>query len=285
MPTSALRHTVLSLLVCLHLPLATPLAFEYDEVFATRAVHLAGQAYCEPGSIMDGSNKQAVDGVTPYATWTNSSLQFYTAFDSENSAVVVAVRGSENVSNWIDNLEAWCVHPYEDKDICIHSGFRSEYESMQEALIEDVAATADKFGTDKVLLVGHSSGAANMIQFAFDIATHQFPALSKLNVLALYTYGVPRVGNPSYVTAFKAADIAHTRVTHYHDAVPHVPMSSLGFHHTAQEVWYNEDSSEFTVCDGSGEDEECSNSCQPLSCTSFDDHMTYMGVAIGISGC
>jgi hypothetical protein len=101
--------------------------------------------------------------------------------------------------------------------------------------------------------------------------------------------GSPRVGNlefyDSHSTLMKAGSHAHFRVTHYHDMVPHVPPLALRFHHVAQEIFYNEENSAFKLCDGSGEDDSCSNSCGPVSCTSIDDHLNYIGIPLGSDQC
>ena len=34
----------------------------------------------------------------------------------------------------------------------------------------------------------------------------------------------------------------------------------------------------------SEEDDNCSNSCYPIHCTSIDDHMNYVNVKMGIDG-
>ena len=49
------------------------------------------------------------------------------------------------------------------------------------------------------------------------------------------------------------------RVTHWQDPVPHLPLRMMGFTHVSTEVFYNENSTEYRVCDGSGEDKSCSN--------------------------
>jgi hypothetical protein len=67
-------------------------------------------------------------------------------------------------------------------------------------------------------------------------------------------------------------------VTHWHDPVPHLAPMSFGFHHTATEVFYTEDQQTYTICDGSGEDDHCSD--QFLLDTSVDDHLHYMGISI-----
>ena len=32
-------------------------------------------------------------------------------------------------------------------------------------------------------------------------------------------------------------------------------------------------------------DDECSNSCAPTKCTSIDDHLNYLNISMGSSGC
>ena len=47
---------------------------------------------------------------------------------------------------------------------------------------------------------------------------------------------------------------------------------------TSSQVWYNEASSSYQVCDGSGEDPNCSDSL--LLPDSISDHLTYLGIPI-----
>jgi len=70
-----------------------------------------------------------------------------------------------------------------------------------------------------------------------------------------------------------------------HDTVPHVIPEAMGFHHVATEVWYNEASSTRLVCDESGEDPKCSNTCGPFQCTSIPDHLDYLNTSLGLDGC
>jgi len=66
------------------------------------------------------------------------------------------------------------------------------------------------------------------------------------------------------------------RVVHFRDIVPHVPFIWLGFHHIAQEVWYtDEKSTNYIVCDPSGEDFKCGDSVLRLD---PGDHTTYLNI-------
>lgn len=78
------------------------------------------------------------------------------------------------------------------------------------------------------------------------------------------------------------AQIAYYRETHWRDPVPHVPLEAMGFAHSPTEVWWNADSSSFTVCSSSnGEDHTCSDSLD--FDLSIADHLNYMGYPISDS--
>lgn len=135
-------------------------------------------------------------------------------------------------------------------------------------------------GTTAVSLQGHSAGGAIATLMSFDLARGVFPGLSLSTVT---TFGSPRVGNEAFFEAYSAAVPinASQRVTHYHDMVPHVPQTLVSYHHVAREVYFDEPSAHYTLCDGSGEDSACSNSCSPLHCTSTEDHLYYLNVSMG----
>ena len=96
------------------------------------------------------------------------------------------------------------------------------------------------------------------------------------------------MGNPEFVKMFRKFNINSIRVTHYYDIVPHLPQERFGYQHIPSEIWYNEDNTKFIKCNdtdlNSDEDDNCSNSCYPIHCTSVDDHMNYVNVNMGIDG-
>ena len=60
-----------------------------------------------------------------------------------------------------------------------------------------------------------------------------------------------------------------------------IPTSSV----VCTQVYYDEPSTSHKVCDGSGEDASCSNSCGPISCTSISDHLLYLNTPLGSDAC
>jgi len=61
------------------------------------------------------------------------------------------------------------------------------------------------------------------------------------------------------------------RITHWKDIIPHVPSKILGYRHFGTEIFYFKDWINYKICDGSGEDDKCSN--QFLMGLTENDHM------------
>lgn len=96
----------------------------------------------------------------------------------------------------------------------------------------------------------------------------------------------PRIGNKAFMKSFVSFDIPHNRITYKNDIVPHLPEEILGFIHLPHEIWFTSANVSKLCNDMNGiEDNSCSNSCSPFSCTSIDDHLNYLGSPIGIDAC
>jgi len=266
------------------LPLAVS---SYVETEAIRNVHIAGLSYCSVEQIqsLDNNHYRSIDNFQVGQVWSNSSLQFYTGYDLDEDVVTLAVRGSEDIDNWLDNLDTVMTSPYsDDSSVEVHKGFWKEYSTLRDPMISYILTEAAKHGTTKLKLAGHSSGAANAMLLAYDVARSQAEGLEDFTVSALYTFGEPRVGNKAFADSVTSLGIPHTRVVHYRDIVPHVPPHLFGFHHSPQEIWYDsEDSSDYVECsETDGEDDSCSNSEWYFSAS---DHCTYINLAICSAGC
>lgn len=65
---------------------------------------------------------------------------------------------------------------------------------------------------------------------------------------------------------------SHYRIVHNRDLVPHLPPH-VEYNHVAYEIFFNENMSEYKVCNESGEDPTCSNKFFPEYTT--NDHNFY----------
>jgi len=263
---------------------SAPSAIDLTE--AKHHVLLAQASYCSQEQITAWSCP-ACDELTgvssPHylydSTW---KLQGYVARDDDQSALVVSFRGSENVANWISNLNFGKTNPYSDyPDAWVHSGFYNDWLALKTDVLAALAQLAAESGYSSVVFVGHSLGASMATLGAFDVARE-----GTYSVASIWTAGSPRTGDAGFATAVGTVlGAMEHRLTHYYDMVPHVPETFLGFWHAATEYWIAEANDAAKTCDGSGEDGACSNSCSPFSCTSVDDHLNYLGVPMGSAAC
>ncbi len=90
----------------------------------------------------------------------------------------------------------------------------------------------------------------------------------------------PSAGDNTYASTFNSVlgSSRLFRVVHYKDIVPHLPFEWMGFHHSPREVWFNEAQTSYQVCDGTGEDPNCSDSLTIAA--SISDHLDYLNLPI-----
>jgi len=249
-------------------------------------LHLAFAIYCPESEVTAwncGAHCDAVTGLSMirYITktgWTNNvENAAFVAYDSQSGDIMLSFKGTDNdaalIENWVTNLDYAHKNPLQQYPAArVHSGFWDAWQRMKPDImsaIDEVKAAHP--GVSAIRVTGHSLGGALATNAAMDLKlNHGF-------VTSVVNFGSPRPGNLDYHTAL-LNEVPHWRVTHHNDLVPHVPPKSLGFHHASTEIHFPDKSGlEFKVCDGSGEDETCANTCSHhLSCTSVDDHMHYL---------
>lgn len=121
----------------------------------------------------------------------------------------------------------------------------------------------------------------------FSVKTVALQAAGKL-AFPMYTYGQPRVGNPSWnqwvlkTLGVSDATGAFVRVVHWKDIVPHLPPTTVCLaRHLTTEVFYDEEFTSFQKCSTiDGEDPTCSN--RFLLPASVSDHLEYLGYHLGV---
>jgi len=198
----------------------------------------------------------------------------YAGYDAARDAVVVVFRGSLSVQDWIDNLDILKVAAYAELGCVgcfVHEGFLKAYEALAPGVAASVTALLARYPGRGVALTGHSLGAAMAAHYALRLRLVDNVTLAG----PVYTFGQPRVGDAAFAAWHSALFPAWFRVVHWNDPVPHLPPSDVGFAHEAREIWYDEPSDAAVVCDGSGEDADCSLSV--AIALVFDDHCSYMG--------
>lgn len=163
---------------------------------------------------------------------TKDNFQGLVGYSSQFDAIVIAFRGSMDVSNWINNLSFFKKRAYtEFPGVMVHEGFYWVYRTVADQILTRIAEIHKTRPDAQLIVTGHSLGGAVAAICAFEM---QY--LEKLPVRMLYTFGKPRVGNANFSALLVNASFETYRLTHFRDVVPHLPPHWVGFHHMTQEV-------------------------------------------------
>lgn len=142
-------------------------------------------------------------------------------YDSQYEYVFVAFRGSYDVQNYIDDLDALLTAPYSDDKSAanVMAGLWDEYKKLYEDVYTAMQATALAYSTTKLALTGHSSGGGCATLLAFDVARGAVDGFTATDIKYVTTFGSPRVGDPTFAAEYDAYNLNSARVTHYQDVV------------------------------------------------------------------
>lgn len=271
---------VAAMALCTALPAVHAIAENFDVNEATRILHYAYSTYCLPSSLSPNWScswcKGGTEGFVASIIQHDSVTDMYAVVgvNHDHSEIVVAFRGTNPLSlaNWITDLYYFpTADPFDGIDgAFVHSGFLAAYKNVKPNVLATLQSLIAQYPTYTVNIAGHSLGGATAI-----LATMDFIHNHNITNVKAYTYGAPRVGNPTFANAFTSTVPFHWRITHADDPVPHLPLKAImGFQHPAHEAW-QELLGNWKICNGSGEDPSCSDS--NLFDIDLPAHLTYMG--------
>jgi len=179
--------------------------------------------------------------IMPKASHVASGL----ALDCALAAALVSFRGTVDLTNWIENIKSLILvdYPYNGCPGCkVADGFSQGYGLLRDQVLAALTRMGVGPGNGKVVLTGHSLGAAMAGLCAMDLKSLGYD-------VAGYTFGQPRDGDAAYAQTYNQMfprDLGQWfHVVHQADIVAHLPPEFLGFHHTGTEVWYTEDFSSY----------------------------------------
>jgi hypothetical protein len=153
---------------------------------------------------------------------------------SPSSELVVAIRGTEGIQEWIHDAQFLPVPtPFASSAGSTEAGFASVYLSVRTGVDRDssslIAAIKKQIASGtvkKITVCGHSLGAALATLTALDLALN---GRNKAPV-SVYTYGSPRVGDPIFVQRYNQAVPKTFRIANRADLVPKLPLPPLYEH-------------------------------------------------------
>lgn len=220
------------------------------------------------------------DGVTVVNSFSGlvTGIAGYVAIDNARKEIVLSVRGSNNIRNWItDFVFTWTSCPFV-ADCKVHQGFQAAWSEISAAALTAINNASAANPDYRVIATGHSLGGA--------VATLGAVYLRQQGLeLDVYSYGSPRVGNDKFANYVTTEGPGEYRVTHTDDPVPRLPPIVFGYRHTTPEYWLSEDSnstvypiSDIKVCEGTA-NITCNGGTFGLD---IDAHLHYF---ISVAGC
>ncbi|SOJ57509.1 hypothetical protein MSIMFB_04987 [Mycobacterium simulans] len=130
----------------------------------------------------------------------------------------VAFRGTVTFDDVITDIGV-LPEPYAElnKFGCVHSGFQTVYRLVRPSIVNHLAVACE--GCDRLLVIGHSLGAALAVLAAPDIFLNMQPNIQP----SLTTFAGPTAGLGDFAKAFNNMIKSCFRVVNFLDLVPYVP--------------------------------------------------------------
>jgi hypothetical protein len=253
--------------------LFSTVVFAYNTEISNTAVWLSGAAYCGKDNYktmkLSGPATNFIVDTILYDPKTD--LQGYTGILKSTKTIYVVFRGSSSKLNWMADFEVTKreYDTYPECDCKVHHGFYDATENLKDHVIKSVREIKDKTGYSKVIVTGHSLGAA--------IAQLIGMELSAIDIKNdIYNFGQPRVGDDKYASFVNIISDELVRFTHDKDMVPHVPPREMGYLHSCREVFEDKKGFLKECSSAECEDPKCADQYR-LSQTNTADHSIYLG--------
>jgi hypothetical protein len=200
------------------------------------------------------------------------------AVDDVRREIVLAVRGSSSLLNWLVNLDyklQWVPLTLFGQ---VHAGFLRGWNEISADVYVALAKATLEHPEYRIVATGHSlGGAVSTIGAAY--------LRSRGYAVDMYNYGSPRVGNFAFASFVTNQPGAEYRVTDRNDPVPQLPPIAWGYSHISPEYWLSGELStgptypldEIKVCQGPL-NLACNGGTDDLTLEALQTHAFYFGV-------
>ncbi|KAJ7132176.1 alpha/beta-hydrolase [Mycena epipterygia] len=276
---------------------AATTAFSHSDVESTllRPAQFARVAYCSSQSITTwtcGAPCQVLGNVTFLQSGGDEGLipLYFIAHDVDDQSIVVAHEGtdSKNILSILNDAKFGLVDlnstrfpETEGQGIQVHSGFQQTFERTADGLLAGVMKGLADTGVKKVVVTGHSLGAAIATMTGAMIKNAVDPSVE----VSVSGFGLPRGGNQAWAD-FLDSGVGVTFMTNQNDPVPTVPPRFLGFQHSSGEIHIIDDTQQnFVACPGQ-DNENCATGNSLLSVSVGNHKGPYFDdISFGHSAC
>ncbi|KAM0433965.1 hypothetical protein ACHAPT_003909 [Fusarium lateritium] len=161
---------------------------------------------------------------------TSTGIGGYVSVDTSRKEIVLSVRGSSNIRNWLTNVDFGQSDCNFVRRCSVHTGFRNAWDEIAKRARDAVAKARAQNPSFKVIATGHSLGGAVATLGGADLRSKGTP-------VDIYTFGAPRLGNAELSAFISNQAGGEYRVTHGRDPVPRLPPIVFGYRHTSPEYW------------------------------------------------
>ncbi|KAM3137211.1 hypothetical protein pb186bvf_010757 [Paramecium bursaria] len=229
--------------------IAVALSYTFNPALAEDIFQYSRMAYCKEDKLYEWNTvaAQRHPNIQELQVFTNATheAQGYCAYDQDNDRIIISIRGSDNLKNWIQNLNLFHTKYNKCKGCKVHHGFKNVYENLANNLQACAYSLNANHPNATLVVTGHSLGAAQATLAVLEINEQ----IKKVDIF--YIYGSPRVGNKKFVE-YAEKQLSHTfiaRITHAKDPFIHLPTTWMGYKHLGYEIFLPGDSyQEYKVC-------------------------------------
>ncbi|MEX2461829.1 MAG: lipase family protein [Paenibacillaceae bacterium] len=145
-----------------------------------------------------------------------ATLETFGYLIESEDAIIIAFRGTTSHADTISDLIAsQTPFPWLDNGGNTHLGFTEIYATARMQIIQ---ALTKCDSSKKLIITGHSLGGALATLCALDLAYN-----TKFAPPIVYTYGAPRVGDPSFAAAYNQKIAFNHRIVIESDLIPLIP--------------------------------------------------------------
>lgn len=247
----------------------------FEIAVANSTIYLAAAVLCDKETFPTRKYLGASAGFEYKATIYDSKSDTNGFIGILHDKIFVVYRGTSSKLDWMDDGEVWQDNAnYSDCPDCkVHHGFNKCLDNTIKFVLDTVHKLRQEHPSYQILVGGHSLGGALANLAAIEIVQ------SGLTNVQHYSFGSPRVGNPTWAKYSNNLLTQAQRITHYKDPVPHTPPTYIpligDYEHILTEVYENE-AHELHSCSGV-DDQTCSMQWSDFQ-TKPDDHSLYLDV-------
>jgi hypothetical protein len=163
----------------------------------------------------------------------NQIVSFGLILQAPNNDVVIAIRGTEGIWEWIHDADFLAVRcPFlagvgstEDGFTAIYNSLRVDIATTSTRVVNALATLPFNQATNSLVICGHSLGGALATLLALDVAAN-----TNFKNPTVYTYASPRTGDPLFVSTYKQVVPNTVRIANRVDLVPKLPLPP-GYEH------------------------------------------------------